>query len=178
MGLRLRWIAVADASPADATALLGFAHSAQPLPGAGYDMRDLPLGAALPGHYLVLEDATQNPPRLRDAALAQASRRFDLLAGFVFDVVGTTDLALWRAGALAWRLTYEGHEDAAELVVRGDPPGDLAAWRAAAEDDHDIPLRASAALSGFRPDEDQALRFERLRRPAASGWIARLLGRG
>ncbi len=177
MGFRLRWIAVANASPDEACALLGFQRTAQLLRDARYDMEDLPLGAALPRHYLVLDDAREDPPHLRDPGLAEASRHFELLTGFVFDVVSTTDAALWRGGRLVWRLTYAGDEEDANLVVRGDPPAALTAWRAAAEDEYEVPLRASTALTGFQHDEDQPLQFERLRRTATAGWIARLFGR-
>jgi hypothetical protein len=182
MGFRLRWIAVANAGAEEACALLDFRRTGQLLPNDRYEVQDLPLGAALARHYMILDDAREDPNALRDPALAEASRRFELLAGFVYDAVSTTEAALWRNGRLVWRLTFEG-ADTSKLIVQGDPPAELASWRDTVEDEVDIPLLASTQLTGFVHDQDQSLAFERLERPAPAvqpgprGWLSRLFGR-
>lgn len=188
MGFRLRWIAVAGATADQATNLLGFERTEQILPSPAYRMEDLPLGITLERHYLILDDARENPARLRDAALAEASQGFELLAALVYDVVSTSDVALWRDGRLVWRLTFEGDTADAKLVVTGDAPADLAEWQKVSEDGSEVPLLASSALTGFQHDQDPAGAFERLRRPVGSGaqhspqpaprgWFARIFGR-
>lgn len=192
MGYRLRWIAIADATPEDACAVLGFAQTGEMMPEDANRMRHMPLGAFLPRHYLIMDDGRPSWRHVRDEQLAAASRRFELLVCFIFDVCSATEAALWRDGECVWRLTFDGSlgEDA-ELVVTGHPPDQLAAWKAASratsENEYDatyeVALRASAELIGFEPNDERPIAFELLKRPVhplttVGGWFARLFGRG
>lgn len=185
MGLRLQWVAVAGATADEACDLLSFSRSGQVPWSAMNAMQELPLGVVLPQHYLILEDAREEPPAFREPALALASRRFELVTGLVIDAASTTDAALWRDGNPVWQITYEGHDEGAKFVIKGSPPVALADWQRKAEDGSEVPLRATLALTGFDPEKLREFGLERLQsKPVEAkpvgrpGWLGRLFGPG
>lgn len=152
MGANLCWLAI-EGDPSPALDLLGLTRSGRMVdyPHAGIG------GVALASGWFVLARRLRSVAQ--DQTLAGLSAGREILVGDHIDGAGGSALALWKDGALSWRVEHLSDTGALHLDITGRPPGvlddiqrEVRAKAGEAIDLFEVPVRLGMVLCGYAPE--------------------------
>jgi hypothetical protein len=145
----------------------------------------------LPGGWLIIVSNKQ--VRLDKVAPVAVPNGF-ALTGWMNETVTVSEARGFRDGALEWAVVHNAEADPSGMRIEGTPPEPFSeiyrqaqAEQANGEDyvDYifDVPVKLSASICGFTPDEDMDATWQALakssgrRETKGKGFFARLFGR-